>query len=94
LKSGIVEHHNLPINPGPGHPQPGDGIGDPLKSVRPVIAVAREKPDFVALNPGEDPVAVKFGLDDPVAFGDRRHQGGELRLQLRGHAGLARNGQR
>ena len=62
-----VEHGDLAVDPRGIDAQQAHFVLEPLEARGPVVAVAREEPHVVAIDAGEQPIAVELDLVGPAA---------------------------
>ena len=87
----VIQYDNLAIQPARGNAGLRDSVHQRRELCCPVMAVAREAGDRIAINSAQEPVAVELDLVQPWLRPGRRgvQQGGQLRSQFGGQCGFA-----
>ena len=86
----LIHHHNFPVQPARAHTQIPQRLDQRRQPGAPVVAVSRDAANRCAVDAGQQAVAVKFDLVEPVPRIGRHSldQRGQLRGQVVGQVGL------
>ncbi|MCY1436910.1 hypothetical protein D9M71_530500 [compost metagenome] len=76
----LISYHHFAIEPGRVDTERAQGGNLPGHLAAPVMAVAGEQADVLALDAGQDTVAIELDFVAPVAAGGRIHQRCQLWL--------------